>query len=224
MSRRPGIGIALAAVVLALGAAACRDVMPTNSFLRMRPQATESRSTKDARRKYSHEKHAKVLGEQALACGTCHRFDATIGPSEPGLAGALSTAGQRPGSAACHACHGVPVEGADAGTAAGIRMAGAPSACLSCHSNMLPLLPENHQVAWLRVHASVASADPVECQDCHRDSFCVNCHQNRDDQLTFVHDYNYISFHSVDARANPIQCGNCHREDFCAGCHAKAIR
>jgi hypothetical protein len=89
---------------------------------------------------------------------------------------------------------------------------------------MAPLLPENHQIAWLRVHASVASANPVECQNCHRDSFCVNCHQNRDEILTFVHDRNYLSFHSVDARANPIQCGNCHRLDFCTSCHAKAAR
>jgi len=215
--------IALAGIVLALGAAACRDIMPTNSFLRMRPQATASQSTKDARQRYSHAKHAKALGDQAQACGTCHRFDAQIGPSEPGLAGALSMAAQIPGSAACHSCHGGPVAG---GTAAAqdLRMAAAPATCITCHSNMLPLLPENHQVAWLRVHASVASADPAECQNCHRDSFCVNCHQNRDDQLTFVHDYNYISFHSVDARANPIQCGNCHREDFCSGCHAKAIQ
>ena len=72
--------------------------------------------------------------------------------------------------------------------------------------------------------APIASADPVACQNCHRDAFCINCHQNRDSILTFVHDRNYLSFHSVDARANPIQCGNCHREDFCINCHAKAVQ
>jgi hypothetical protein len=86
----------------------------------------------------------------------------------------------------------------------------------------VPLLPANHQIAWLRVHSAEASADPVACQNCHRDAFCINCHQNRDSILTFVHDRNYISFHSVDARANPIQCGSCHREDFCINCHKKA--
>jgi hypothetical protein len=89
---------------------------------------------------------------------------------------------------------------------------------------MTPLLPTNHQVGWQRVHASEASADPVACQNCHRDSFCINCHQNRDSILTFVHERNYLSFHSVDARANPMQCGSCHREDFCLNCHARAIR
>ena len=103
-------------------------------------------------------------------------------------------------------------------------MEAAPSACTTCHSNMLPLLPANHEVAWSRVHASVASADPVACQNCHRDAFCINCHQNRDSILTFVHERNYLSYHGVDARANPIQCGNCHREDFCLNCHAKAAR
>jgi len=87
----------------------------------------------------------------------------------------------------------------------------------------MPLLPNNHQVAWLRVHGATASADPVACQSCHRDAFCINCHQNRDSILTFVHDRNYLSFHGVDARANPIQCGSCHREDFCLNCHAKAV-
>ncbi len=210
----------LASLLLALGIAACRDVMPTNSFLRMRPEATAGKSTKDALHKYSHSRHAKALGEQALPCGACHRFDAEIVASDAGLANAISAAAQLPGSAACHACHG-PAQG---GGVPDTRMAAAPSSCITCHANLAPLLPENHQIAWLRVHASVASADPAECQNCHRDSFCVNCHQNRDSQLTFVHDRNYISFHSVDARANPVQCGNCHREDFCSNCHAKAIK
>jgi nitrate/TMAO reductase-like tetraheme cytochrome c subunit len=190
--------------------AACREYMPTNRYLRARPEV--SQSTSDARHRFEHERHARSLAEQGLTCSDCHRFDAQIDTTNAPIAAQASGAALQPGSAACHYCHG-PSD---------TRIAAAPSACTTCHSNTAPLLPENHQVAWLRVHASVASADPVACQNCHRDSFCVNCHQNRDSILTFVHDRNYLSFHGVDARANPIQCGNCHREDFCINCHANA--
>jgi hypothetical protein len=148
-----------------------------------------------------------------VTCADCHRFDAQIDSGDATVAVALSGAAQYPGNAACHYCHGPSAT----------RMAVAPSACTTCHRNMTPLLPANHQVGWQRVHASEASADPVACQNCHRDSFCINCHQNRDSILTVQHERNYLSLHSVDARANPMQCGSCHREDFCLNCHAKAI-
>jgi hypothetical protein len=205
--------VAIAALLVAGGLASCRDIMPENRFLRPRSSQV-SQSTADARHKFDHARHAKVLEQESVACADCHRFDARIDTAQPALAGALSGAALVPGGAACHYCHG-PSE---------TQIAAAPGACTTCHANMIPLLPADHQIAWLRVHASVASADPVACQNCHRDAFCVNCHQNRDSILTFVHDENYLSYHGVDARANPIQCGNCHREDFCLKCHAQAVR
>ena len=210
MTGRTATAFVLLALVAAV--AACREYMPANRFLR--PRAAPSTSTAEARHRFDHTRHAKILAQQNLVCGDCHRFDAQIDTGTAPLAATASTAALYPGSAACHYCHG-PNE---------TRIAAAPSACTTCHSNIAPLLPENHQVAWLRVHGGVASSDPVACQNCHRDSFCINCHQNRDSILTFVHDRNYLSFHSVDARANPIQCGNCHREDFCLNCHAKTIK
>jgi hypothetical protein len=207
--------IATLGMAVLIGAlAACRDYLPANQYLRPRPSAVANLSTADAARKFDHQRHEKILAQKGIACGDCHRFDATIEAADPPLASALSSAALYPGSAACHYCHG-PSD---------THMATAPSACTTCHTNLVPLLPENHQIAWLRVHGSVASADPVACQNCHRDAFCVNCHQNRDSILTFMHQRNYLSFHSVDARANPIQCGNCHREDFCLNCHAQAAR
>lgn len=202
--------LVLAALGIAL--AACRQYMPTNRYLK--PRTAANVSTADARHKFEHATHAKIFSEQGTECGDCHRFDAQIDTVKEPLADQASTAALYPGGGACHSCHG-PSE---------TRLAAAPSACTTCHSNLGPLLPENHQVAWLRVHASVASADPVACQNCHRDAFCINCHQNRDQILTFMHDRNYLSFHGVDARANPIQCGNCHREDFCINCHANAVK
>lgn len=208
---RTAIRTGVSLLLLALFAAACRDYMPTNSFLRPR-SAQKNLSTADAQHKFDHAEHASVLGQQGVVCNDCHRFDARIRTANSALAAAVSLIGQDPAGAACHYCHG-PSE---------TQMAAAPSACKTCHTNMLPLLPANHQVAWARVHASIASTDPASCQSCHNDAFCINCHQNRDSILTFVHERNYLSFHGIDARANPIQCGNCHREDFCLNCHAKA--
>jgi len=197
-----------------IGLAACRDYLPANRYLRPRPASSTTQSTADARHKFDHERHAAIVEKEGLTCGDCHRFDAQIDASDASLARAASGAALFPGSAACHYCHG-PSE---------TRIAAAPAACTTCHTQLMPLLPENHQVAWLRVHGATASADPVTCQNCHRDAFCINCHQNRDTLLTFMHDRNYLSLHSVDARANPIQCGNCHREDFCLNCHAHAVK
>lgn len=208
------VAVALALLLATALVTACRDYMPKNAFLRPRPAPQANHSTADARHKFDHQRHEKILTAQGLVCGDCHRFDAKIDTGTPELAAAASGAALFPGAAACHYCHG-PSD---------TRIAAAPSACTTCHGNLIPLMPENHQVAWLRVHGATASADPVACQNCHRDAFCINCHQNRDSLLTFMHDRNYLTLHSVDARANPIQCGNCHREDFCINCHAKAVQ
>ena len=212
MRRALAVAAGLLAVMVLI--TACRDYMPENSFLRPRAAPQANHSTADARHKFNHQRHEKILATQNVACGDCHRFDAKIDTGNPQLAAAASGAALYPGAAACHYCHG-PSE---------TRIAAAPSACTTCHGNMIPLMPENHQVAWMRVHGATASADPVACQNCHRDAFCINCHQNRDSLLTFMHDRNYLTLHSVDARANPIQCGNCHREDFCINCHKKAVQ
>lgn len=210
MIRYVRAGIVL--LVLAGAIAACREFVPANRY--MRPRAAPNASTADARHKFDHQRHTKVFAQQQLVCGDCHRFDAQIDAAEPSLAAEASRAALFPGSAACHSCHG-PSE---------TRLAAAPSACTTCHSNLQPLLPENHQIGWQRAHSAIASTDPVACQNCHRDSFCINCHQNRDAILTFGHDRNFLSTHSVEARANPIQCGTCHREDFCRSCHANTIK
>jgi hypothetical protein len=193
---------------------ACREYLPANRYLRPRPSAQANLSTAEARRKFDHARHDEIFAEKGLGCVDCHRFDAQIQAGDESVAASASTAALYPGGAACHYCHG-PSD---------TQMAAAPSACTTCHSNLTPLLPADHQVAWLRAHGATASANPVACQNCHRDAFCVNCHQNRDTLLTFMHDRNYLSFHSVDASANPLQCGSCHREDFCRNCHARGAQ
>lgn len=207
--------VAIAALIAALvTVSACRNYMPTNRYLQPRSTVHASKSTAEARHAFDHEAHGAILAKQNVTCVDCHRFDAQLGTTDQALVGALSSAALVPGGSACHFCHG-PSE---------TKLAEAPSACTTCHSNLTPLMPADHQIAWSRVHASVASANPTACQNCHRDQFCIDCHQNRDSILTFVHERDYLSYHSIDARANPAQCGSCHREDFCINCHAQTAK
>jgi hypothetical protein len=204
--------VAIAALLAALlTVSACRNYLPTNRFLQPRVKPHANKSTAEARQAFDHDAHAKIFGQQNVTCGDCHRFDAKITSADAAMVGALSAAALYPPGSACHYCHGPSPT----------RLASAPTACTTCHANLTPLMPADHQIAWSRVHASVASADPVACQNCHRDAFCIDCHQNRDSILTFVHERDYLSYHSIDARANPMQCGSCHREDFCINCHAQ---
>jgi nitrate/TMAO reductase-like tetraheme cytochrome c subunit len=208
MRRR--VGLMAAALATAALITACRQYLPSNRYLQLR-QGSEARSTRDARGKFNHAKHASALAAAQTTCLGCHRFDALIVASDEALARELSMRALRPGSTACHYCH----------READTRMANAPSACTTCHENLLPLLPEDHEVAWLKVHATVAPAQPARCESCHRQAFCIDCHERRDTIQTRMHERNFRFFHSVQVRANPMQCGSCHREDFCINCHVR---
>lgn len=209
MRSRHALALALAAMVGAtLLLSACRNALPTTSLLHKRASPV-SQSTGDARNRFDHAVHAEVLAAHGQTCADCHRFDVVIETGEEALASDISARALHPGGAACHYCHG-PSE---------TKMPNAPGHCTTCHTNLLPLRPVNHDVAWTRVHASVAEAQPGECENCHKQSECIYCHQTRDTIQTIVHDRNFLYFHSIEARANPMQCGSCHREDYCIRCH-----
>jgi Cytochrome c7 and related cytochrome c len=197
-----------AVVVMAVVVAACRQYLPSNRYLQLRQPSQATYSTRDARDKFNHARHASPLAAAHVTCVDCHRFDEKISASNEDAVRELSRAGLYPGGAPCHYCH-----------TQSTRMATAPSACTTCHENLLALKPADHEVAWLKVHGSMAANNPTPCENCHRQSFCVDCHSRRDTIQTRVHDRNFRYFHSVQARANPMQCGTCHREDFCTNCH-----
>ena len=206
--KRLVIGGGLALVTAAL-VTACRQYLPTNRYLQMRPASQTIQSTKDARGKFNHARHTKPLTHANVSCIDCHHFNVLIGTGNEAMARDLAAHALYPGSAPCHYCH----------VSAETRVSTAPQACTTCHENLQPLKPENHQIAWLKVHSSVAQANPVQCENCHRDAFCINCHERRDTIQTVVHSRNFRYYQSIEARANPRQCGSCHREDFCINCH-----
>lgn len=199
----------LAVLALAILLPACRGVLPTNRFLQPRSEPGRSNSTADARARFDHGVHAASFASSGLACGDCHQFGVKIDADDEKHARALSAHAQYPGSVACHSCH------VDEGT----RSVAAPGSCLTCHENLWPLLPANHEVGWQRAHAIEARANPASCDNCHRQNQCVDCHARRDTIETRFHERNYRFFHSVAARANPMQCGSCHRVDYCIQCH-----
>jgi len=205
--KRPALAV-LVVVSLVAAAAACRQYLPQNRYLRLRT-SPQMRSTADARGKFDHQRHAKPLASLRVTCLDCHRFDAQIETSNEGLADELSRSALFPGSTPCHFCH----------RESATKMTGAPDACATCHENLRPLRPADHDVAWLKVHGSMARVEPERCGSCHRQAECISCHQSRDSIQTLVHERNFRFFHSIEARANPARCGICHREDFCIRCH-----
>ncbi len=200
---------AIAAVTAAAALfGACRQYLPSNRYLQLRRSPT-SQSTADARGKFDHVNHAPTLAAANITCADCHRFDAQIEATNDELARELSMRALYPGSAACHYCH----------RQSDTKIAAAPGACVTCHENLAPLRPADHDVAWSKVHAAMAQAQPARCEGCHRQSECIECHQHRDTIQTRMHERNFRFFHSVEARANPMQCGSCHRLGFCSRCH-----
>ena len=198
-----------ALLLLAAGvfAAACRQYLPSNRYLQIR--ASPSKSTADARGKLDHARHERRFAAAGITCIDCHRFDALLDAPEPETAVSLSAHALVPGAAACHFCHGPSAT----------RMTTAPQTCGTCHDDLLPLRPPDHDLAWERVHAQMARVRPGECDTCHRQAECIDCHQRRDTVRTRVHERNFLFIHGIQATANPMQCGNCHREDFCIRCH-----
>jgi hypothetical protein len=194
-------------VAAALLAVACRQYLPSNRYLQMRP--APSRSTADARGKFDHARHDRRFAAAGIGCLDCHAFDTLIDVAEPQAAAGLSAHAQYPGGQACHFCHG-PSE---------TRMPTAPQTCSTCHDNLAPLRPADHDLAWERVHAQMARVDPARCDGCHQQAECIDCHQRRDTVRTRVHERNFRYFHGIQANANPMQCGSCHRQDFCIRCH-----
>jgi len=205
--------LAIPCLVFVAAFPACRKFLPENQYLTRQDTARRDRaSTADALAKFDHRAHATIFAEQSVACVDCHAFDLKLSVGDGDLAEALSAHGLHRGSEACHTCHGPPQR----------TVASAPDRCTTCHDNLNPIMPDNHNGAWQRVHGSIARGEGQSCASCHDQTFCVDCHQRRDEIQTRVHERNFRFFHSVEARANPRKCGVCHRVDFCSNCHERS--
>jgi hypothetical protein len=202
---------ALALLTVAVLAMACRQYLPTNRYLQLRGEPRSPKAAANVRGRFDHAVHDAALGSIDATCVDCHRFDLLIDAADDAHARELAGRALFGGTGSCHYCH-VHAES---------RQAAAPTTCYTCHSDLGPLRPEDHDLSWQRVHATKAQTDPVSCETCHRQPECIRCHQSRNTIETRVHERNFRFFHGAQARANPMQCGTCHRVDFCIRCHQK---
>jgi len=168
--------------------------------------------------------HASHVGEQKVACETCH---AGLDKDETGELRHL------PGMATCNTCH---------------NDVKAPNNCERCHTNFAALRPESHnRNDFVREHKFQARLDDAKCARCHTQESCIDCHngvglvkvdvqgtdmmsahsprltendRGQQQQLTKVHDLNFRFTHGITAAGRIDECRTCHDEQvFCSTCH-----
>lgn len=85
------------------------------------------------------------------------------------------------------------------------------------------LMPDNHDVAWLQRHGSIARSQGASCSECHTERDCASCHDEQVAAPFSVHPPNFDTLHGVDARAGGSSCAECHSlTNFCTDCHIRS--
>lgn len=84
------------------------------------------------------------------------------------------------------------------------------------------LRPDDHTVAWMQRHGTVARAGASDCMSCHQEDDCATCHTADLAEPFSVHPPNFTLVHALDARLSPQNCTSCHQvETFCTQCHMR---
>lgn len=154
--------------------------------------------------RFDHAAHVGTMGSDA-SCSTCH-----------------GDGDDMPTMESCTTCH----NGTDTAP---------PSDCATCHRadpstgklrterGTTTLRPDNHSVAFLKRHATVAKSGAEECMACHVEQDCASCHNATVAKPFAVHPPNFLTIHASDARANPGNCTDCHTtQTFCTSCHVRS--
>ena len=85
------------------------------------------------------------------------------------------------------------------------------------------LMPDNHQVAWLQRHGSIARSQGATCSECHTERDCASCHDEKVAAPFSVHPPSFDTLHAVDARSRGSSCAECHSlTNFCTDCHIRS--
>jgi hypothetical protein len=85
------------------------------------------------------------------------------------------------------------------------------------------LMPDNHQVAWIQRHGSIARSQGATCSECHTERDCASCHDEKVAAPFSVHPPNFDTLHAVDARSRGSSCAECHSlTNFCTDCHIRS--
>ncbi len=156
---------------------------------------------------YDHSAHAEVMEAKGVSCVTCHPVGARTEQGAPSKA-------LEPPLQVCHSCHLREAKGAP-------RQAGPK--CLQCHADRMELVPSNHQVDWMKMHAIEARALSNSCDSCHEPRRCVDCHEGRGALSRTPHPPGFRATHGIEARIDPASCSTCHVETSCTACHTSGV-
>ena len=153
---------------------------------------------------FSHSDHAATFSAASIACTDCHPQGLSL---PEGMADTVTIPDPR---SACHACHLQEVAGAKRA---------APRACAACHSDMIDIMPNSHNIGWVTGHGDEARLAGATCSDCHAASRCLDCHEDRGALSRSPHGPAFRGTHGVEAAVDPASCSRCHAPSTCTNCH-----
>lgn len=160
---------------------------------------------------FDHAAHEDSLGDARVACSDCHPVGLAL-PAQEGTRAPEQAL--PPPVSTCHGCHLAEARRAPRA---------APTACASCHADMLQLVPDNHGPGWLERHAADARAFGADCSSCHKTSECFDCHADRGPLTVDPHGPGFAAMHGVEARVDPRSCSTCHAASSCVACHEGSV-
>ncbi len=159
--------------------------------------------------RFVHEDHRTQFLRNKVSCLACHPIGMVTGTDDFAAVKKTDDLVLVPAEEICHDCH-----------TGELRYPRSPTRCDTCHSDLAPLLPEDHGPGWERDHAWASLRHGSSCDLCHPVSDCTTCHSRRDSGMHRVHPATFRSTHGIEARLDPSRCQRCHLQGSCESCHA----
>ncbi len=159
--------------------------------------------------RFRHDEHRTRFLESRFSCLACHPIGMVTGSDDFQAVKKTDDAVLKPAREICHDCH-----------TGAMRYKRAPARCDSCHSDLAPLLPQDHGPGWERDHGWASMRHSASCDLCHPVSDCNTCHARRDAGQHRVHPATFHETHGMEARMDPVRCQRCHLQSTCETCHA----
>ena len=171
--------------------------------------AEEQEAADDPFAMFRHDEHRTRFLESRFSCLACHPIGMVTGSDDFEAVKKTDDAVLKPAREICHDCH-----------TGAMRYKRATARCDSCHTDLAPLLPEDHGPGWERDHGWASMRHSTSCDLCHPVSDCNTCHARRDQGQHRVHPATFHETHGMEARMDPVRCQRCHLQSTCETCHA----
>jgi hypothetical protein len=171
--------------------------------------AAQRPSADDPFARFDHEQHRTGYLESKVTCQACHPIGLVTGTDDFTAVKKVDELVLTPARGICHDCH-----------TGELRFPRAPTRCTTCHQDLAPLIPEDHEIGWERDHGWASLRHHSSCELCHTVGYCETCHAQRDERRATVHPATFRSTHGVEARLDPGRCQRCHLQSSCEACHS----